>query len=231
MQSRYTKFLIILALLSITLFLYYAFAQSMTLENLHQSKAVLKAYVDQHYVRAVVLFMALYFFAVIALLPIVLVLSIASGFLFGIIPGVLYVIVSATAGATLVFLAVRFLFVTAVFERNRKHFVLLKKLVEKYDIYALIVVRFIPIIPFFLINVLTPFLGISAKKFIITTVLGIVPSTLLYVTAGAQLEQITKVSDIFTPQLLTLAIILAILVILSVIIQKNSSSLLQKLNS
>src|SRR5919106_4058595 len=127
-------------------------------EQLERNRAQLLALVDRHPVLAPLAFMLVYA-AVIALsVPGGAILTVAGGFLFGIAPATLYVVVGATIGATIVFLIAR----TALGEALRaKAGPRIRRMEEGFRADALsylLVLRLIPIFPFWLVNIVPAFL-------------------------------------------------------------------------
>jgi uncharacterized membrane protein YdjX (TVP38/TMEM64 family) len=47
--------------------------------------------------------------------------------------------------------------------------------------------RLVPAFPFFLVNLVPAFLGVSLKVFVIATAVGIVPATFIYASVGSSL--------------------------------------------
>ncbi len=95
--------------IAIGAFFYFDLAQYLSLQNLKGNRDRLLAYVENHYATAVLLFIGVYCLQTALSLPGAAALTIAGGFLFGSVVGTLYVNVAATAGATLAFLAARYL--------------------------------------------------------------------------------------------------------------------------
>ena len=195
-------------------------------ETLHQNRVWLMQQVAEAPLLAVAAFVALYIAVVAFSLPGGAVMTIAGGFLFGQWFGTVYVTVAATAGATVLFLAAR----TALGDNLRaKAGPFLKKMEAGFREDALsylLVLRLIPVFPFFIVNLVPAFLGIPLKAFVIATFVGIIPGTFVYATVGAGLGSIFdsgeqfSVHSILTPEIVTALVGLAILALLPVAYKK-----------
>jgi uncharacterized membrane protein YdjX (TVP38/TMEM64 family) len=198
----------------------------LSFEALHQNRVWLKQQVAQSPLPAAAAFVALYVAVVAFSLPGGAVMTIAGGFLFGQWLGTVYVTVAATAGATVLFLAAR----TALGDVLRaKAGPFLKKMEAGFREDALsylLVLRLIPVFPFFIVNLVPAFLGIPLKAFVIATFVGIIPGTFVYATVGAGLGSIFdagerfSVHSILTPEIVTALVGLAILALLPVAYKK-----------
>lgn len=106
------------------------------------------------------------------------------GFLFGLYAGSVIVILGATIGATGVFLAAR----TALGDSLRaKAGKSVRRMEEgfKEDAFSyLLFLRLVPIFPFWLVNLVPAFLGVSLRTYVAATLLGIIPGTVVYVSVG-----------------------------------------------
>ncbi|MGE5808613.1 MAG: TVP38/TMEM64 family protein, partial [Nitrospirota bacterium] len=82
---------------------------ALTFENLQRNRQALLSFVSAHYVLSVVSFISVYVIVAALSIPGAVILTLAGGFLFGTIAGVLYVDAGATAGAVCAFLSARYL--------------------------------------------------------------------------------------------------------------------------
>lgn len=119
--------------------------------------------------------------------------TLTGGFLFGLFPGVLYNMAGASLGAVLVFLAARAGFgaeiAAKVATRGGAGARLLAGL--QANVWsALLTMRLVPVVPFFLANLLPAFAGVRLLPFAVTTVLGIIPGALVFTSVGAGLDAV-----------------------------------------
>lgn len=191
--------------------------QYLSIDTLRQHRAALTGYVAAHGIVASLVFMALYAVAVALSIPGAAVLTIAAGFLFGIVWGAVLVVTGATIGAVAIFLAAR----TAVGDLlRRKAGPTMKKLEAGFHANAfsyLLTLRLIPVVPFWLLNLVPAFLGVPLGTYTLATLIGIIPGTLVYVSVGnglgATLEagREPDLGIIFAPEILLPLLGLALL--------------------
>ena len=202
----------------------------LSFEQLRQNREQLLEFVDRHAVLAPLLFMVIYA-AVIALsIPGGAVLTMAGGFLFGVALGTLYVVVAATVGASLVFLAAK----TALGDSlRRKAGPWMRRMEHGFRENALnylLFLRLIPVFPFWLVNLVPALLGVPFLTYVGATFVGIIPGTLVYASVGNGLGavfdagQAPDLGIIFRPAIILPIIGLAVLAILPVAYKKIRSN-------
>ena len=226
-MSRIKRFVpLAILLLAIAGVLASGLADYLSFEQLQKNRAQLLDFVDRHPLLAPLLFMAIYA-AVIALsIPGGAVLTVAGGFLFGVGLATLYVVVAATVGASLVFLAAR----TALGDSLRaKAGPWMRRMEDGFRENALnylLFLRLIPIFPFWLVNLVPAFLGVPFPTYVIATFLGIIPGTLVYASVGNGLGAVFDAGQspdlgiIFEPAIILPIIGLAVLAVLPVAYRK-----------
>jgi uncharacterized membrane protein YdjX (TVP38/TMEM64 family) len=192
----------------------------LTFENLKENKVYLQQIVEDNYLLSVVGYIITYVLVVALSIPGATILTLSGGFLFGVIFGAMYVNVGATTGATLAFLFCRY--VAGGWVQNKYHDKLTtfnRELSENGYRY-LLTLRFIPVFPFFLINILAGLTKISLSTFVWTTALGILPGSLVYAFAGSQLNEIESVKDVFSTRILIAFLLLALFVLFPVLLNR-----------
>ncbi len=133
---------------------------------------------------AVVGFMAGYALVVALSLPGAVWLTLIAGFLFGTVAGTLYVIVAATVGALGIFLIARYALADFFHDKTGA---LGRKMETGFRDNAmsyLLVLRLVPLFPFWLVNLVPALLGVPARTFVIGTFLGIIPGTAVFCSVG-----------------------------------------------
>ena len=198
----------------------------LSLDTLRRNRAWLMRQVDESAALAGLAYVATYILVVAFSLPGGAIMTIAGGFLFGQWLGTAYVVVAATAGATVLFLAAR----TALGDfLHGKAGPFLRKMEAGFRENALsylLVLRLVPLFPFFVVNLVPAFLGVGLRDFVIATFIGIIPATFVYASVGAGLGSILdedgalSPGDILTPELVTALVGLAVLALLPVAYKK-----------
>jgi uncharacterized membrane protein YdjX (TVP38/TMEM64 family) len=192
----------------------------LTFENLKQHRDVLLAFVQDHYVRSVTLFIILYILAAAFSVPGAVILTLAGGFLFDTVAATAYVNVGATTGAALAFLSARYLLGNRLQEKYQSQLDTFNAEIAKNGARYLLTLRFIPVFPFFLINFLSGLTKIPLKTFVWTTSLGIIPGTAVYAFAGRQLGTINSLSEILSRNVITAFVILALFALFPVVLER-----------
>lgn len=141
-------------------------------------------------------------------LPVATWMTLAAGALFGFWQGVLIVSFASTLGATLAFLAARYLLRDWVHDRLGDRARSLDAGLAKDGAFYLFTLRLIPVVPFFAVNLLMGLTPIKTLTFYLVSQAGMLAGTAVYVNAGTQLAQIEEVSGIVSlPLLLSFALL------------------------
>ena len=148
------------------------------------------------------LFSFLYIIVVSASIPLATILSVFSGILFGVFQGTLLSTLSATVGAILSFILVRYFLKSFLHNQSTASFDTFQKMFIKNGVFYLFAIRMIPIFPFYLVNIFMAFTPIKVIPYTIVTFIGITPMTIIYVYFGSQINKISHISEILSPQIL-----------------------------
>ena len=192
----------------------------LTFEHVKQHRDSLFAAAQERYWLSVASFMALYTVATAFSLPAGLVLTLAGGFMFGPAAGTLYIVISATAGATLAFLTARYIAGNRIQIRYQDQLRTFNDELERNGSHYLLTLRLIPIFPFFLINFMAGLTKVSLRTFVWTTAIGIIPATAVFAFAGRQIGTIAAVSDILSGKMLLVFAALGLVALLPVILKR-----------
>ncbi len=194
-----------------------------TLESLKTHRQTLLDWAASHHLLAALIFMAAYGVMVAATIPGALVMTLAGGFLFGVIEATIYVVFSATLGATAIFLIARYAFRDYFQEKAGQAIRRMEKGFKENALSYLLVLRLVPIFPFFIVNLVPAFLGVPLRTYVIGTLFGIIPGTFVYCLVGNGLGAIIdkggepNLGRIFEPEILSALIGLALLSLIPVI--------------
>ncbi len=183
----------------------------LTFENLKKNREFFFAFVRGHYLQSVAAYIVSYIIIAALSVPGAGIMTLAGGFLFGVLSATVYIDIGATIGATLAFLTARYLLGTWLQEKYWKQLGAFNAEMKKNGPRYLLTVRLIPAFPFFMINFLSGLTSIPVKTFIWTTALGIIPATVIFAYAGRQLGTINAVSEILSARLITALTVLAAL--------------------
>lgn len=173
-----------------------------TLEQLQASRAAIDDYRQAHPWLAGGAYFAVYVAVTALSLPGALILTLAGGAVFGLAWGLALVSFASSIGATLAFLAARFLLRDAIQQRYGEKLRAINDGVRKDGAYYLFTLRLIPVFPFFLINLLMGLTPIRAWTFYWVSQTGMLAGTIVYVYAGTELGKIDSLKGILSPTLL-----------------------------
>lgn len=147
-------------------------------------------------------YFAAYVAATALSLPGAVILTLAGGAIFGFGVGLLVVSFASSLGATLAFLAARFVLRDSVQARFGQRLAEIDRGVQKDGAFYLFTLRLIPVVPFFVINLLMGLTRMRALTFYWVSQLGMLAGTAVYVNAGTQIAQIDSLRGILSPGLL-----------------------------
>lgn len=198
----------------------------LSFQALAQHREWLVAEVAAHETLAVVAFVAVYGTAVAFSIPAGAALTVTAGFLFGTALAAAAAVVGATLGAIAVFLAAR----TALGDLLRaKAGPALLRMEAGFRANAfnyLLVLRLVPLFPFWLVNLVPAFLGVPLRTYVLATFLGIIPGTIVFASLGNGLGAILEaggtpdLSIVFDPEVLLPILALAALALVPVLYKK-----------
>ena len=151
---------------------------------LKEHREFLLHWAEDNELLAALVFIAAYCVMVALSIPGAVWATLAGGFVFGTAMGGMYVIIGATLGAMVIFLIARY--ALADFFRAKAGSAI-RKMEAGFNENALsymFVLRLVPLFPFWLVNLVPAFLGVSLRTYVIGTFFGIMPGSLVYVSVG-----------------------------------------------
>ena len=194
--------------------------QYLNFSTIKANRHLLLTYTQDHYWGMLVGSVSIYTVSTALSLPIATVLSLAIGFLFGLWVGIGIIIFSATFGATLVFLAARYLFAEAAQKRIGT---VGKKIISGCHENAfnyLLFLRLVALFPFWLVNLAPAFTPIKVRTYVVATTLGIAPGSFVFANLGQSLGSIDSPKHLLSIQTLSAFILLGVLAIIPVLVKK-----------
>jgi uncharacterized membrane protein YdjX (TVP38/TMEM64 family) len=230
MQKLAKTIPLLLLLVALGLFFYFKLYNTLSFEQLTLHRTELTQWSEAHYTLSVILFMCAYAIAVAVSIPGATLFTLTGGFLFGTLLGSIYVVTSATVGATLVFLAARAAFADTLSKKAGPFVQKMEAGFQKDAFNYLLALRLIPIFPFWLVNIVPGLLNVGLRRYILATFIGIVPGTVVYVSLGSGLGAIFDAGEtpnlgiILQPHIIAPLIALAFLSFLPVLYKRYKSS-------
>lgn len=200
----------VVAVVALALYQHFGLGRLLTLESLKASRDALALAYQNQPLLTLGVFFASYVAATALSIPGALVLTLAAGALFGLWVGLLVVSFASSLGALLAFLSARYLLRDAIQSRFGKSLAPINEGVRKDGVVYLLTLRLVPVFPFWLINLLMGLTPMKASRFYVTSQIGMLAGTAVYVNAGTQLAAIQSPADILSPALLGSFVLLGI---------------------
>jgi pyruvate/2-oxoglutarate dehydrogenase complex dihydrolipoamide dehydrogenase (E3) component/uncharacterized membrane protein YdjX (TVP38/TMEM64 family) len=209
MRLRQIVLLLLLAL-AIGAFVALDLGRFLSFEQLKASQvSFTQLHAEQPLTVAAVYFLT-YVLATALSIPGAVIITLAGGAIFGLWQGLLIVSFASTVGATLAFLASRFLLRDWVEARFGQRLADINAGVNREGGFYLFTLRLIPVVPFFLINLLMGLTRMKVWTYYWVSQIGMLAGTAVYVNAGTQLAQLDSVKGILSPALLGSFVLLGI---------------------
>jgi uncharacterized membrane protein YdjX (TVP38/TMEM64 family) len=220
MKTNYKRISIALCIVALIILIKISGLQEfLTFEMLRHYRNQLLSITAQNYLFAVVLFILIYIAVVALSIPGAAVLSLTAGFLFG-FWGVFYVNIGASIGAIGAFLVARYLIGDWLQKRYAGKLASFNKEITENGYNYLLMLRFIPVFPFFLVNIFAGITRIPLTTYTWTTMVGIAPASFVFVYAGCQLGLIDKPEDIISWKILLAFVFFGLLALIPVFLKK-----------
>ena len=196
----------------------------LNLETVKANRDALLAFTERHFAASLAIAFLIYAGAVAFSLPGGLVLSLTTGFVFGRWIGTALVVVAATVGAVIVFLAARYIFADAA---RRRLGALGERINAGFTENAfsyLLFLRLVPAFPFFLVNLAPAFTSVPLRTFVLATLVGIVPGTFVFVNLGETLGRIDSLAGLVSWETLIAFALLGALALVPVYLRRRAST-------
>ncbi|MFU8831951.1 MAG: FAD-dependent oxidoreductase [Wenzhouxiangella sp.] len=203
MSNNYIRLAIVAAFVALlAAFFIFDVGRYLSLEELLRHRDQLLAFTEDNLLLMIGIYLAVYIVMAALSVPGAAILTLAGGALFGIVLGTIAASLASTIGATLVFLAARFLFRDTVQSRFGKRLKAVNEGVERDGAFYLLALRLVPVFPFWVINLVMALTPIKTWTYFWVSQLGMLPATIVYVNAGTQLARIDTMRDILSIQLI-----------------------------
>jgi dihydrolipoamide dehydrogenase len=211
MSSRHAKILLI-ATIIILIVAFFAFdlQRFLTLDYLKDRQQAFADFYTANRLLTIAIYFILYVAVTALSLPGAAVMTLAGGALLGFWTALVTVSFASTIGATLAFLASRFLLRDWVQGKFGDKLKTINEGVEKEGPFYLFTLRLVPLFPFFAINLLMGLTPMRTLAYYWVSQVGMLAGTVVYVNAGTQLGQIESAAGILSPGILISFVLLGI---------------------
>jgi uncharacterized membrane protein YdjX (TVP38/TMEM64 family) len=198
----------------------------LTFATLRENREMLSALVASNMLLAALAFVVVYACAIALSVPGGGILTIAGGFMFGSILATILVVLAATLGATLVFLIAKTALGDPLRARAGPFLKRMEAGFQEDALNYLLVLRLIPIFPFWIVNLVPAFLGVPLRTYVLGTFIGIIPGSFVFASVGAGIGSVLdsgqefSPASVLTPEIIIALIGLAALALLPVVYRK-----------
>jgi pyruvate/2-oxoglutarate dehydrogenase complex dihydrolipoamide dehydrogenase (E3) component/uncharacterized membrane protein YdjX (TVP38/TMEM64 family) len=212
-KGRIVVLVVIAAL--VAAFFVFDLKQYFSLDYFKAQQAAIDAYFQAHPLQTAAIYFLIYVAVTGLSLPGAAIMTIVGGAIFGLLWGTLLVSFASAIGATLAFLASRFLFRDAIQRKFGDKLAAINRGVEKEGAFYLFALRLVPAFPFFVINLVMGLTPIRTRTFYWVSQLGMLAGTLVYVNAGTQIARIDSLSGLVSPGLIGSFVLLGLFPLLA----------------
>jgi len=227
-KSLLRRFWPLAALLLIVAAVYFSGAtEYLSYEALRENLAVLQEFVGSHTILAFLALVLMYAVGTALSLPAMSVVTVAAGLIYGLALGFAGVMLGAVIGATGIFLIVQTSLGDALRVKVRPWLGRFERGFQQDEFNYLLALRLVPVFPFWVLNIAPALLGMKPRNYVISTALGIIPGTFVYVWVGKGAAQTIKLGErvdpaalLFEPHIIGPLIGLALLSLAPVVLRR-----------
>lgn len=205
--ASWKKLLVIAVVVTAGSLGYFQFRDLLTLQQLAAREAELRSLQQDHALLVYGVAFLIYVAVTGLSLPGAAALTLTCGWYFGFWRGVLLVSFASTTGATVAFLVSRFLLRDSLQQRFGDRLAAFNRALDREGAFYLFMLRLIPAVPFFVINVVMGLTHVRTRTFWWVSQIGMLPGTAVYTYAGSSVPNLATLAEkgvrgILSPQLL-----------------------------
>lgn len=220
--ALWKKLLVVTVIATVGGIAYIQFRDALTLQHLAARESEIRRLQQDHALLVYGVAFLIYVAVTGLSLPGAVVLTLTCGWFFGFWRGLLFVSFASTTGATVAFLVSRFLLRDSLQQRFGDRLAAFNQALEREGAFYLFMLRLIPAVPFFVINLVMGLTPIRTSTFWWVSQIGMLPGTAVYVYAGSSVPNLATLAEkgaqgILSPQLL---VAFALLGLVPLIIKK-----------
>ena len=214
-MSRQKLILLIVIGAAVGAFFAFDVGQYLSLGYLKQRQADFTALYAANAWHVIALYFGGYVLVTALSLPGAVIMTLAGGAIFGLWVGTVVVSFASSVGATLAFLVSRYVLRDSVQGRFGTRLAEINRGVEKDGAFYLFTLRLVPLVPFFMINLLMGLTRMRAGIFYLVSQVGMLAGTVVFVNAGTQLAKLDSLRGVLSPALLGSFVLLGIFPLLA----------------
>ena len=209
-MSRTRIIIVCLVVAAIGSYFLFDLGRFLTLEYAQSQLDVIEQFKNDNFWLASIVYLLVYISVAGLSIPGATILTLIGGAIFGLLWGTVLVSFASTIGATLAFLVSRLLLKDYVQRRFGDYLQPINRGIEKDGNFYLFSIRLVPVIPYFVVNLLMGLTPISAASFYLVSQVGMLPATAVYVNAGVALAQIDSLAGLVSGQVIFAFVLLGV---------------------
>ena len=199
---------------------YFGIGKYISFEHIKENRERLLQFVDQYPVWSVFVYIGVCAAIIGTGIPIIGILTLVSGYMFGMLYGTLYATIGATLGVVIMFLAVRYIIMDSIKARYGRQLTQFNGRLQTYGYTYLLTLHWMTIIPYSVVAILAALADVPLLAVIWTTIVGSIPMIFIYALAGRQLGTVENIGDVFSFQVIMAFILLALLALIPMCIRR-----------
>lgn len=217
----FTLLLFLIGLLYLT-----NFYHLISLETLRQKHAHLLHFLQKHPISSHFLYVGFYLFSVCLIIPDSSILTLLGGLVFPLPLAIFYSVFCETVGAFIFFVIFSTIFGSGWIEYERPFLYKLRKGFQQNSASYLLFLRFSHLLPFWFINLTAAYFKVHSKTFIWTTLIGVIPLSIILGNAGHSLSKTfakdtpLHMGDLFTVEMKISLLFLGLLALIPIVYKK-----------
>jgi uncharacterized membrane protein YdjX (TVP38/TMEM64 family) len=204
----------LIILLIIAILLYFFLKDSIAIEQVIQHKEWLIDFTKDHLFVSVLVFILSCIILTNTPVPLAALSKMTSGLLFGVYGGIFLNILATTLAGVFGYFIVKKWLYKKCYRYFGSQFLRIEKEIEKNGFSYFLALRVMMVFPYFLIHIIAGFSRVRFRSYLLSTIIGVIPGSVIYALAGTHIETIKSPHDIISPET---ALILALMAIMSLI--------------
>lgn len=184
-----------LLLLGLSIILVFGGMDYISIEFLKTHKENFKQFIDNEFLFSAIVFILIYATTTACSIPGAAILSLLSGYLYGVAFGTVFSLTGATIGACVLYFAARTALGHLLKSRSGSAVLTMQDGFRRNAFYYMLFLRLVPIFPFFLVNLVPAFLKVRFTTYFFASVIGMFPGSLVFSLTGVGLDKILLNSE------------------------------------
>ncbi len=172
----------------------------LSLAEIKHNKDQIQFLIENHYALSIACFYITCIIFINSPIPVAALIKVLGGFFYGVYLGSLFNITATLLACLVGFSLSRYIFKKPFEARYKSYLNKIEHEIKTNGFYYFFILRIIMVVPYFLINIVAGLSVISFKTFFYSTLLGVIPASIVYANGGSHLERINSIEDLFSPK-------------------------------